>query len=178
MDEKLIEQWALAVADGDSEALRGLYDEFSANLFGYLADMTDPILAEDLLHELWLRVMNKIGTRRGPLRPWLFLVARNLAIDALRAKRPHAPLDACVETKDEHGDESVDAEDENGHLRSSIRRLSVLHRDVILLRHYMGLPLQSIAEILDVPLGTVASRLRAALGKLKKELYCESRQNI
>ena len=175
MQDEKVEQWAQAAATGDRTALHSLYDLLSLNLYGYLADTTrDSQLAEDLLQQLWVRVMEKIKTRRGPVRPWVFTVTRNLALDALRAKQRSKKIELNDGPDLSVGPERIaENREEAERLRNAIQELPADLRDVVLLRFYSGLAFREIAGILSCPLGTAATRLRTALAQLQRKLHCE-----
>ncbi len=179
MQGETVERLADAAAEGDPLALRTLYDHLSPDLYGYLADMTrDSALAEDLLHEVWMTVMQRIGGRRGPVRAWVFSVARNRALDALRKrKRQRTRRVELTDVADsaEGPNEFAERCEEAERLRRAVCNLAPDHREVVLLRFYSGLPFREIAEVLGCPLGTAATRLRKALSELQKELHCEQR---
>lgn len=178
MDAMWVEQRATAAAGGDRDAFADLYDCFSPRLYGYLADMTTPATAEDLLHELWVKAMAKLGSRRGPVAPWLFTVARNLAIDARRAPRATVSLTHCVEVAAASTSVHAGSEEEALSVRAAVAALPAFQQEVVLLRYYSGLALADIAGILELPVGTVASRLRAAIKRLKKEVHRDVRYAI
>lgn len=177
MHDADLEDRAQAAGDGDRAALSELYDALSPGLFGYLADMTcDPALAEDLLHQAWIRVMEKIGTRRSPIRPWVFTIARNLALDVLRARRRSREIELGEAVSAKPGPDEIALDrDDSSRLRDAVRSLSADQRDVVLLRFYSGLTFKEIAIILDCPMGTAVTRLRKALCELRETLNCEQR---
>jgi RNA polymerase sigma-70 factor (ECF subfamily) len=164
-----------AASDGDRTALCEWYDRLSPSLFGYLTDMThDPNLAEDLLHQVWVRVIEREKTRRAPFRPWVFTIARNLALDALRAHKRSRQVELADGPCPNPGPHEVAADREYAQrLRNAVQSLSEDRREIVLLRFYSGLTFKEIAGILGCPLGTAATRLRKALTELREMLHSE-----
>ena len=126
----------------------------------------DAAAAEDIAQEAFLAAVRNLDRfdRRRPFGPWLHRIVVNRAIDwaRRRALRSEVELhDAPVEQPDtEVGSETV----------AAMRRLSPEHRAVIVLRHLLGYTPGQIARLLDLPRGTVNSRLRRGLDELKEQL--------
>ena len=167
--------------DGDDQAFEALVTRYRRELFNFLARFTgDPALADDVFQDAFLQVHisgHKFDMSRR-LKPWLFTIAANKARDALRSRsrRQAAPLDAPVGGDAEHGSyadlmpANVPQPDESS-LNIEARRvvLEVVSemplplKTVLLLCYFHEFPYKDIAEMLSVPLGTVKSRLHAAL---------------
>jgi RNA polymerase sigma-70 factor (ECF subfamily) len=168
-DEELMD----AVTRGDSSALRPLVERHHAPLLAFLYRMVagDRHLAEDLVQETFLRLIRQRTYSRGrPFKPWLYAIATNLARDQFRS-RPSSANTAI---------EMLDVEDprpgpERRALESEARRVVMRalgelpheYRATILLRFFQDLSLNDIAQALDVPLGTVKSRLSVGTRKLR-----------
>ena len=168
--------------DGDSDAFAALVARYQRELFSFLARFTgDPALAEDVFQEAFLQLHTSATTfdQSRRLRPWLFTIAANKARDAMRSRsrRQAAPLDAAI-VGDESGrgtyadlipsdipqpDESLLNLETRQAVQRIVREMPEAIRTVVLLAYFNELPYKEIAEILDVPLGTVKSRLHAAL---------------
>lgn len=167
------------VAGGDSRALASLYDRYSRTVYGLsLRILASAEHAEDVVQEAFWRVWNRSATfqaSNGQFAPWLFGIARNLCIDELR-RRQARPATA------RGGDEQVllsipdarpDVEDltwEAERRRLIVGALADLpadQRQVIELAYFGGLSQREIADQLSSPLGTVKTRIRLALQKLK-----------
>ena len=172
--------------DGDGEAFAALVNRYRRELFNFLARFTgDPAMAEDVFQEAFLQIHLSAGafdtSRR--LKPWLFTIAANKARDAMRsrARRQSAPLDATV-GKGNGGDSYADLMPSNipppeetlvnlqtrRAVQNIVSRMSDNLRVVLLLCYFQEFSYQEIAEILDVPLGTVKSRLHAAVRAFAK----------
>ena len=167
--------------EGDAAAFGALIRRYQRELFRFLARFTaDAALAEDVFQETFLQLHLSAATfdptRR--LRPWLFTIAANKARDAMRvrSRRTAASLDAVVPgSEDEVSYASLmpskipppDDSLMNLQTRRSVQELVMEMpenlRTVLLLSYFHEFPYKEIAEILQLPLGTVKSRLHAAL---------------
>jgi RNA polymerase sigma-70 factor, ECF subfamily len=162
------------VADGDAEALRGLYDRYGAVLFA-LAHRTlgDRQLAEDCVQEVFVTAWRSAGRfdpRRASVTTWLFTIARNKSVDALRrrSRRPAEPLPErwpAGEAPD--AAELVVANDQGRRVASALAELPQSQLEAVSLAYFEGLTQAEIAARLGVPLGTVKGRLRLALDRLR-----------
>lgn len=165
------------VAAGRREALREVYDLTSAKLFGIcLRILEDRIEAEDVLQEVYLAVWNKAGRfepeRASPIT-WLATIARNRAIDRLRALGPtrtaRRDLDAAETVADEAPDAlaRLEAQGETARLRACLEQLEARAREAIVSAFYGGRTYDDLAEQAGVPLGTMKSTIRRGLIRLK-----------
>jgi len=171
-----------ALKRGELDALEGIMSQYQHRLYRYLLRLTqDGAAADDLFQVTWLRVIEKIGRydARRNFTPWLFAVARNLAIDYLRQRRDTS-LDAPQESGTSPGERIAAAgldplqqllEFERGAmLAAAISELPVIHRDVLTLRFEEDMKLEEIAEVSEIPLSTVKSRLLRAMESLRRRL--------
>ncbi|MFJ9850366.1 sigma-70 family RNA polymerase sigma factor [Streptomyces sp. NPDC101150] len=164
-------------ARADERALATLQREHGGALFRFLLGLTygDRQRAEDLAQETLVRAWQHpeaLASAHESMRPWLFTVARRLAIDARRARhaRPKEVSDValeCATTPTDPIDRSVAGLD----VRTALKGLSPEHRTVLLHVYFRGLSVQETAEILGVPEGTVKSRTYYALRALKQALH-------
>jgi RNA polymerase sigma-70 factor (ECF subfamily) len=157
-----------AVASGDETALTALIDRYAARVHAYLlrhsGNRED---ADDLLQETWVRVARSarsFDTARR-FRSWLYGIATNLTRDLFRRRvtKERALHDLATQPPAAPGADSVD----RGELRERIAELPENMRAVLLLRYYEGMSEAEMAEALDVPRGTIKSRLHAALRRLR-----------
>jgi RNA polymerase sigma-70 factor (ECF subfamily) len=161
----------------DLEAIGDLYDRFGRLTYSVIvAIVRDAALAEDLLQETFLRVWNRAHAfepGRGALGPWLLAIARNRAIDRLRADDPGTRersslfADPALFVGMERG--VLDA-DQSRVIRQAISTLSANQRKVLDLAYYEGLSQNGMAERMDEPLGMVKTWVREAVTHLRKEL--------
>ncbi|REE96594.1 sigma-70 family RNA polymerase sigma factor [Thermomonospora umbrina] len=158
----------------DERLLRSLYAEHGGPLLGYVLRLTggDRQQAEDVVQETLLRAWRHPEALTGrPVRPWLFTVARNLVVDAHRARRSRPPEiglseQAAIPTE---GDD-IDRALESWSVAEALADLSPSHRAVILETYYRGRSVAEAAKILGIPPGTVKSRTYYALRALKLAL--------
>jgi RNA polymerase sigma-70 factor (ECF subfamily) len=118
--------------------------------------------------------------RRGSVRAWVMSAVRSRAIDALRTDARHDTRradeqHANLEEARDGIDESVVARDEAAHLGSVLARLPAAQRDVIALAYFGGMSATEIASEMSLPLGTVKSRMRLGLDKLRCGMTAEQR---
>jgi RNA polymerase sigma-70 factor (ECF subfamily) len=159
----------------DEALLRALYDQHAAALFRYVLPLVgrDAQRAEDIVQEALLRAWRHpeaLRSERGDVRPWLFTVARNLVVDAFRARRarPHEvapdPLDDVPAPDDL--DRAMDA----WLVADALTALTPEHRAVLIETFYRGRSVAEAAATLRVPPGTVTSRTYYALRALRVAL--------
>jgi RNA polymerase sigma-70 factor (ECF subfamily) len=170
---------------GQREAFGVLLRRYEGELYGYLRRyLGDGDLAEDVFQNTFLQVFTKIGKYDPdrPVRPWLYTIATNQAIDALRRGARFQAISIDQEREDTTADaprllgllesraanplESVQGEERRQLVRASVDRLPEFLRQVVLLAYYQGLKYKDIADIMGIPVGTVKSRLHAALVRL------------
>ncbi len=163
------------VAEGDRGALRDVYAATSAKLFGIcLRILSDRRDAEDVLQEAYLTVWRKAGSfdpaRASPIT-WLATLARNRALDRLRARRPvgSEPIDLAIDIADDAipADRLIEADQETARLATCLGELAAPDSRLIQAAFYQGSSYSELAARAALPLGTVKSRIRRALMKLK-----------
>ena len=166
-----------AIQEGDRAALAELYDRYAALIlavaYRILKNRGD---AEDLLHDIFLESWQKADTynpSRGTVKTWLLLRTRSQAIDRLRTltvAREHGLMQsaAAPELPTANNDPSLAPDCRRA--RQAFEQLPEGQRLVVQLGYFEGLTCQEIATRCDIPLGTVKSRLAAAIMKLRKIL--------
>ncbi len=178
-DAELIGQAALGVPG----ALEVLYDRYSRVVFSFaLRIVGDPQIAEEVLQEVFFRAWQQgssFQSNRGSLITWLLSITHNLSIDEIR-KRNRRPQRSDAADPDlvlaAVSDESIDVEEEVwlGSLRQSIndalRQLPDAQRIPIELAYFRGLTQREIADQLGEPLGTIKTRMRLGMLKLRESL--------
>jgi RNA polymerase sigma-70 factor, ECF subfamily len=168
------------VADGDQSALTTLYDSTSRLVFGLiLRVVTDRSSAEEVLLDVYTQVWRQASTydsKRGAPLAWLMTIARTRGIDRLRSgKHEHQnkeSLDAIGEITSSTASPEADSltAERRQLVRSALDTLSAEQREVIELAYYSGLSHSEIALKLGQPLGTVKTRTRLGMMKLRDML--------
>jgi RNA polymerase sigma-70 factor (ECF subfamily) len=177
MQERSDEQLMAAVMAGDQVALATLVTRHHAPLLGYLYRLVggDRPLAEDLVQETLLHVLRqRTHPSDRPFKPWLYTIATNLARDyfksaAVRQRwRGGDEEEALLQLYDSAPgpEERALAAEQGGEVRAALAHLSEDYRVVVVLRFYQGFSLQEIAQTLQIPLGTVKSRLSVGVHRL------------
>jgi RNA polymerase sigma-70 factor (ECF subfamily) len=162
----------LAVAGGDDGALGELYDLFERPLFSLgIRWLRDADLAEELVQEVIVRVWKGAGTFdpvKGQASSWIFGVARNCATDLLRAKARRPVPTETIESDKDAWDE--DAAWRGWQIAQALSSLPAEQQQVVELAFINQCTHAEIARSLDVPLGTVKTRMYAGLKKLRDAL--------
>ena len=170
------------VAAQDARALAELYDRYSRPVYSYLYRVCgDPQTAEELLQEVFFRVWRQATTfdsSRGAFVSWVMSIAHNLAIDEVRrvGRRPRAGTDdperilSQVVDRDPSPDEMAWLGDLRCQMRAAIDQIPAPQRDVIELAYFSGLTQREISQRLGIPMGTVKTRTRLGLLRLRERL--------
>lgn len=182
------EQLLSAHRAGDRDAFAQLVKRYERELFLFLVRfLGDRAAAEDVFQESFLQVHQSAEqfdmARR--FRPWLFTIAANKARDLMRlqARRPTAPLQASISPGDDDSGEYIDLVRAASELPDSALQTRELTeqvqrvvagmpshlREILLLSYFHGFAYKQIGEILDIPLGTVKSRLHASVAEFAKK---------
>lgn len=177
-DEKLFQEYL----EGRAGAFELLVRRHTAELYQFVLRFTgDAAAAEDVIQESFVQVhasAERFDLRRK-FKPWLFTIAANKARDHLRrrARRTELPLDALVDESADCGkrfaellaadsaavDEPLEMEERRRAVRAAVEAMPEKLREILILAYYHHFPYQDIAEVVGVPLGTVKSRLHAAV---------------
>jgi RNA polymerase sigma-70 factor (ECF subfamily) len=177
-DETLLDQYR----QGDRGCFRKLVDRYQRELYHFLVRfLGDRAAAEDVFQETFLQVhqsAEQFDVNRR-FRPWLFTIAANKARDLIRAqsRRPTNPLQASISAHDEESGEFIDLMHSAAELPSEPMERQELQqlvqnavmsmpdnlREILLLSYFHQFPYKQISDILGIPLGTVKSRLHAAV---------------
>ncbi len=170
-DEQLISR----IKQQDKEAFAQLYDNYSGALFGVILRVVQKeAVAEDVLQEAFVKIWKNFksyDSSKGRLFTWMLNIAKNTAIDKLRSKSYKQEIqiagdDVYVLDKNSHHETNTDIIG----LRENVAKLKPEYKAVIDLTYFGGYTHEEAAEELDLPLGTVKSRIRIAIRELKKLL--------
>jgi len=183
-DEDLMERFR----DGDARAFESLLERHERKIFNFIFRFVrNREMANDLLQETFLRVVKnaKRYTRKAKFTTWLYTIARNQCIDALRRlqHRRHRSLDQPagrdadgptlmerVPGKSPDGLERTDAHEISARISAAVDGLSEEQREVFVMREVMQLKFKEIAEVIGVSENTIKSRMRYALENLRLAL--------
>jgi RNA polymerase sigma factor (sigma-70 family) len=170
-------------ATGDPGTAAAFVRRFQGRVYGLaLTIVRRPAIAEEVAQETFARVYRHAGNydaRKGRVSTWLLSIARNLAIDFTRMRRldPVDPdvisAEISLTSQEPAADEMAVQPDERDQLRAAIGELPEGQRRALVLAAYMGRTAREISELDDVPLGTVKTRIRTAMLKLRDELDVE-----
>ena len=133
----------------------------------------DSHLAEDMAQEAFIRAWKKLPDYKPftPFRYWIYRIATNAALDVLRREKEMLNVDQMQIATDHAGLEDRVSQSESAHqVQQAIQSLPPASRCVVVLREYEGLSYQEIADSLEIPIGTVMSRLSYARGILRQSL--------
>ena len=169
-----------ATLAGDREAFGILVLRHQDRLYTSLVHVTGSRSdAEDVVQDAFVQAFVKLPTfqRTSDFYTWLYIIAFNLAVSHRRRKRPELSVE---ESRECGGDEPastepavgarVEREEGIAQIRSALARLSEEHRAILVLRELEGCDYDTIAEMLDLPVGTVRSRLHRARHQLREIL--------
>ncbi|GMU22297.1 MAG: RNA polymerase sigma24 factor [Phycisphaerae bacterium] len=192
-DEQLLADYVAGQIDGFELLVR----RHNQELYRFLVRFTgSSSMAEDIVQETFLQVHLSAASfdRSRRFKPWLFTIAANKARDLLRSRRrrPEVPLDAQVGSGEEESQRFLDfmsdasaaptgqleQEEEREFVRTVMNRLPEHLREVLVLSYFHRFPYKEIADILNVPLGTVKSRLHAAVGQLGQAYRAAIRERV
>lgn len=183
-DEELLAQFQ----EGQTESFGAIVRRYERELYGYLRRyLGDSDLADDVFQNTFLQLYTKIGHYEAgrPVRPWLYTIATHQAIDALRRQGRHQAVSLdqnreelpngevrslleLLESRGPSPTDTIQGDETRERIRASVDHLPEFLRQVVVMAYYQGLKYREIAEILGIPVGTVKSRLHAALVKLQE----------
>ncbi|MBN2025027.1 MAG: RNA polymerase sigma factor [Pirellulales bacterium] len=190
-DERTDEELLLEYRDrGNREAFERLVHRYERELYNYLRHyLGDAQMADDAFQTTFLQVHLKCDTFEPDrkFRPWLYTVATNQAIDAQRRNRRHRMVSLDRRFGAESGDDvtalvnlldaqevdpldQLEADERARVVRDAVDRLPDALREVIALVYYQGMKYREAADVLSIPVGTVKSRLHAAVYRLNEAL--------
>ncbi len=171
-DEELL----VATARGDQAAFGALYDRVAGPVYGVIRRvLRDPAqseeVAQEVLVEVW-RTASRFDPHRGSATTWIMTMAHRRAIDRVRSEQASRDRDERIGHRDrvrpfDEVAEEVETRFEHRQVRAALDQLTDLQREAVELAYYGGYTYREVAELLDTPLGTVKTRLRDGLIRLR-----------
>lgn len=177
--EEALERLLALVARGDEQAFAELYQRVAAAVFGLVTRVIrDPAQAEEVTQEVFVelwRTASRFDPARGSARSWIMTCAHRRAVDRVRSAESAARRDDLAGRRDQGRPydevvEQVEASLEREHVRRGLDALTDLQREAVVLAYYGGYTHREISELLGVPSGTVKTRLRDGLIRLRDHL--------
>ena len=175
-DQRLIQ----LTLDGQQEAFGQLIRKYQDRLYnGMVHILRDQTEAEDVVQDAFILALTRLSSFKGNSQffTWLYRIAYNSAITRLRRRRPtvslqgsESSLQLSLPDEGPSPDERMSREEAGNQLMMALGRLSEEHRSILILREMDELDYDAISEILDLPIGTVRSRLHRARSQLKQQL--------
>jgi RNA polymerase sigma-70 factor, ECF subfamily len=178
-DDQLVQR----MSQGDVDALNVLYDRYARAVFSFAVRIVrDGRIAEEVLQEAFMRSWQQSGRfelNRGNYASWLLSITHNLAIDEVRKSQRRPQKADMVDITDVlrsevdttvNIEEAAEATELRGVIRGAMGRLPDAQRQVIELAYFEGLSQREIAAFLNEPLGTIKTRMRLGMQKLKDVL--------
>jgi len=167
-----------AIRQGDHGAFRELLRREDRWVRGVIYSVLgDRQRIDDVTQQVWTTVWERVGELRQVerWRPWLYRLARNAAVDAGRETTRRKQLSERLADKTDRREaavpaDEIDRDEKRAAVRDAIEALPPLYREVLALRHLEGWNYRQIAELLDVPVDTVETRLVRARRKLREAL--------
>jgi len=169
------------ICDADETALGALYDQWSRSLYSLVLHLLrDPDEAEDVVEETFWQAWRKASSyepSKGAVSTWLLTIGRRKALDRIRAKKRHRedPVGrertfADLPSTDLDPLQQMEGAELREQVRTALRELPAEQREVLELAYFSGLSQTEIADATAQPLGTVKTRIRLAIQKLREPL--------
>ncbi len=171
------------VSLGDTAALEALYNRYARVVYSFaIRIVSDPMLAEEILQEVFVRTWrqaDRFQRSRGNFGSWLLSITHNLAIDEIRKRQRRPQKSDSVDVSDAlfglvdeatNVEEAAQASALRMRIKTALLTLPDAQRDAIELAFFNGMSQREISAHLDIPLGTIKTRMRLGLKKLRLEL--------
>ncbi|OII23831.1 sigma-70 family RNA polymerase sigma factor [Frigoribacterium sp. MCBA15_019] len=167
------------VAQGDQTAFAALYDQTAPRVLGLVKRLLkDHAQSEEVTQEVFLEIWQnatRFDSTRGSAASWMLTMAHRRAVDRIRASQAGRDRDLKIGVRDLETDydsvtESVEIRIEHERVERALGRLTELQRQAVKLAYYGGLSHSEVAKLLDVPIGTVKTRLRDGMIRLRDEM--------
>ncbi|WP_241980007.1 sigma-70 family RNA polymerase sigma factor [Cryobacterium glaciale] len=167
------------VAHGDQSAFGELYDQIAPRVLGLVKRLLiDHAQSEEVTQEIFLEIWqsaSRYEPTRGGASTWILTMAHRRAVDRIRSSQAGRDRDTKIGIRDlavayDHVAESVEVRIEHERVEKAMTRLTQLQRQAVSLAYYGGFSHSEVADMLHIPLGTVKTRLRDGLIRLRDEL--------
>lgn len=167
------------VAEGNQEAFGQLYDQCAGRVFGLVRRLLkDSAQSEEVTQEIFLEVWQnarRYDPARGSATTWILTMSHRRAVDRIRSSQSTRDRDTRIglrdlETEYDSVSESVEIRVEHERVGQALLRLTEIQRQAVTLAYYGGYSQSEVAEMLKVPIGTVKTRLRDGMIRLRDEL--------
>ncbi|MGV3711561.1 ECF RNA polymerase sigma factor SigK [Pseudolysinimonas sp.] len=178
-DDLSIETLLRAVADGDRSAFAEVYDRISSRVMGLVTRLLrDRAQSEEVTQEVFLEIWQqatRFDQNRGSGMAWVLTMAHRRAVDRIRSAQKSHERDVKIGIRDIEREfdgvvETVEIRVENERVKAAMSRLTPLQREAVVLAYYGGYSHSEMADILGIPLGTVKTRLRDGMIRLRDEM--------
>lgn len=180
-------QWIEATLSGDRGAFGRLVQKYQDRLYSAMVQVTQSRTeAEDLVQDAFVQAFVKLNSFQGAsaFYTWLYRIAMNLAFSRRRRRRTHLSVEQSRElagsepvAPDPPASASLEREEGAQAVHAALAKLSDEHRAILVLREMEGCDYETIAAMLDLPVGTVRSRLHRARSQLREILSGEQRDD-
>jgi RNA polymerase sigma-70 factor, ECF subfamily len=177
--EPTAEELLLAAARGDQAAFSALYDRMAGLVFGIVRRvLRDPSQSEEVAQEVFVevwRTATRFDPDRGSAQTWVLTMAHRRAIDRVRSEQASRDRTERIGIRDrvrafDEVAEEVELRAEHDQVRDALSTLTELQREAVELAYYGGHTYREVAELLDAPLGTIKTRMRDGLIRLRDAL--------
>jgi RNA polymerase sigma-70 factor (ECF subfamily) len=168
-----------SVALGDQKAFASLYDQMAPRVFGLVRRLLrDHAQSEEVTQEIFLEIWEnatRYDARKGGASTWIMTMAHRRAVDRVRASQASRNRDTKIGIRDydaayDNVSETVQIRIEHERVEKAMQRLTELQRQAVSLAYYGGYSHSEVAELLSVPIGTVKTRLRDGMIRLRDEM--------
>jgi RNA polymerase sigma-70 factor (ECF subfamily) len=177
--EPSVDERLQQVARGDRDAFEAVYDAMAPRVLGLARRVVrDPAQAEEVMQEVLVEVWRtaaRFDPERGSATSWIMTMAHRRAVDRVRTAQAASDREQVVASRDverpfDEVSEQAEARWEQQEVRRALGDLTDLQREAVTLAYYGGYTYREVAVLLDVPLGTVKTRLRDGLIRLRDTL--------